>query len=383
MTNCELSRTMRVESVMFHNVKGYFISLNMNEAKDTDEIFNLYGNACRFCSENRISVVYEKVFGRLQSKDSFIACRKTLLEKLCAKESPLTYIEGTPVTSSAISCVNMFAVKQDSEKYEVEYGKTDRGTISTTIKSKDDGFKMLYIGNISGKSDDSMEIKSLFDYVKRLIAENDFRHTMIVRTWFYLDRITENYRIFNDYRNEFFEDCGINIGGDSEELPASTCIEGKSELNSIVNMNLLLMETGGNYVRRKRVFNRNQNEADGQKYLYNPAFSRAVSILSDQRQIVYVSGTASIGVSGQVLGIDDDYLQIKMTILNIKNILDQSIATFRDLHHVICFFKHRKYYESYLKVLEELGIDDFSNGVLISNVCRDDLLFEMDGIIIK
>lgn len=96
-----------------------------------------------------------------------------------------------------------------------------------------------------------------------------------------------------------------------------------------------------------------------------------------------ISGTASIDNHGKTIYIKDPYQQIKRTLLNIKNLLNNVGLDFSDIVCSTCFFKDPSSYKLLKKIIEELNITDFPSINVIANVCRDNLLFEIDAIAVK
>jgi len=136
-------------------------------------------------------------------------------------------------------------------------------------------------------------------------------------------------------------------------------------------------------IRIERIFNKDQNEAEGKGYLYQPTFSRAIKVSYKDHIELQISGTASINSQGKTIYENDPYNQIKRTLLHIKNLLDSANMDFCDIGVSTCFFKEAQYYKVFEVVLEDLKIKEFPSIYVIGKVCREDLLFEMDAVEIK
>jgi len=70
-------------------------------------------------------------------------------------------------------------------------------------------------------------------------------------------------------------------------------------------------------------------------------------------------------------------------LLNVGALLEQKEMSFSDFCISTCFFKKKEYYKYFEQVLDELNIPNFSNTFVVGDVCRSNLLFELDGIAIK
>jgi enamine deaminase RidA (YjgF/YER057c/UK114 family) len=102
-----------------------------------------------------------------------------------------------------------------------------------------------------------------------------------------------------------------------------------------------------------------------------------VKLITDDNARVYVSGTASIDKSGDTVFIDDTCAQIQLTMQVVQAILNEAKMDWSDAVSSLAYFKHRK----------DFGLfDDYCRGEGIklphikvqADICRDDLLFELE-----
>ena len=132
-----------------------------------------------------------------------------------------------------------------------------------------------------------------------------------------------------------------------------------------------------------RMYNTRQNEAEGDTYLFKPTFSRGMVIRDEKLVEMQICGTASIDRDGKTAFIGQPYEQIKWTLVNVLGLLEQQGMTVDDMVQSNCFFKAREYYDLFLGLLQELKIVDFASICVVGDVCRTDLLFELDGVALK
>lgn len=365
----------------------FYLSVNLNNTKSTEEINTLYKELIDFIREHKIQPVYEKVFGNLVFRDQFLSFRTRLLKSNNLKEPPLVYIEGKPVSGVPISSILVYGVLAADNAIKIDYYHDPQndnciGTILQTPKTRSlhlHGVRVLRPGILTP----IQEFKSVYQSVNKYIQENDFSPADILRTWIYLKNIYKTYGDFNTARREFFQENKIEFAGDSKELPASTCIGGKSSDQSEMTMNLICMDKKLASGKIRRLFNKYQNEAEGSQYLFKPTFSRALLIEDENLMELQVSGTASINEFGDTVYFNDAYQQIKKTLINVAALLEQAGMNFNDFTESTCFFKKEEYYHDFLAVMKELNIGEFANTFVIGDICRDNLLFELDGIAIK
>jgi enamine deaminase RidA (YjgF/YER057c/UK114 family) len=116
---------------------------------------------------------------------------------------------------------------------------------------------------------------------------------------------------------------------------------------------------------------------------YKSSFSRAVELDFPTHRNLLISGTASIDPDGKTVHLDDPEKQIRLTMEVIKAILDSRDMGWNDLFRGIAYFKDMDYLPIYRRIANELGIPRFPLAVSHADVCRDDLLFEIEVDAVK
>ena len=147
-------------------------------------------------------------------------------------------------------------------------------------------------------------------------------------------------------------------------------------------MNLYYLKRQGPILIR-RIYNQYQKEADNESYIFNPTFSRALQIMQPGLIELQISGTASIDKNGNTVYPGDAYNQIKTALKMVNNLLRQADLEFKDICFATCIFKYKSDYVFFPQVLEELGYSEFPFISIQGNLCRDDLLFEIDGVAMR
>ena len=333
---------------------------------------NQYLELIKQIIHNKEQIIFEKVFSRLINKTNIdIFCNTE------AKKHPFVFIEGTPIESTHLAYIQIYTVKS-----YVSASYINNADRAVATKYTVDGNKRLYVAGIYN----DIPQKKLSDGFRHALLiiddcldEAGMDYNNLVRTWFYLGQIYENYSEFNMMRKNLYEDRNINYSEVSNELPASTCIEGYGEASAITTEFLCYDK---NTINMKRIYNRNQNEADGQNYLYSPTFSRAQCLTSSHFTELQISGTASIGTNGDTVHLNNSYKQIEQSLINVRELLRKANMDFQDICIATCFFKHEHDYHIFDEILRNLNITAFPHIKVKGNVCRDNLLFEIDGIAI-
>lgn len=196
------------------------------------------------------------------------------------------------------------------------------------------------------------------------------------RTWFYLDEILSWYDEFNHARNDIFHSFGVMNGNPLSMVPASTGIWGRNALGHSCTLDLLAIrphEDRPFHVRR--IVNPKQNEATA----YGSAFSRGLAVDLERTQYVFISGTASIDEKGVSVHPNDIESQIVRTLENIQALLSSEKAVLEDICQATAFVKHGEHLPVFRSIAKDMGLSTDLIVCLEADVCRDELLFEMDA----
>ena len=195
----------------------------------------------------------------------------------------------------------------------------------------------------------------------------------VVRTWMWLGDILDWYDGFNGVRNRFFHERGLlNDAVGKRELPASTGIGVGPAGPAVCAMDLIAVTSEGcepQYI----LAGGDQNPA----YDYGSAFSRASRNRTPGGETVFVSGTAAIDADGNTEHVDDIDRQIADTIAHVRAVLRDTHVTDRDVVNSLIYCK--------TPAVEAAFREKFSRDLpwpqvtMISDVCRDDLLFEIEA----
>jgi enamine deaminase RidA (YjgF/YER057c/UK114 family) len=199
-------------------------------------------------------------------------------------------------------------------------------------------------------------------------AKMDF--SALIRTWFYNENITSWYKEFNLVRNKFFREHDIFNG----LVPASTGV-GKHNCGQTALIGSGLAVQGKDQkIQAIALPSPLQNSA----IEYGSSFSRAVELAMPDHRRLYTSGTASIGQSGETLYIDDAEAQVKRTMEVTNSILKSRKMEWSDITRATAYFKSVQDTGLLQKYLWTQNIPPFPMIVTQRDICRDDLLFEIE-----
>jgi len=199
----------------------------------------------------------------------------------------------------------------------------------------------------------------------------------VVRTWIYLTDILQWYDEFNPVRGALYSEIAQIGQTDSRWPPASTGIEGRSPGGAHCLMDLFAIGGPGRRdVSVELLRNPRQSEAPG----YGSAFSRGMAITFDGVETVHVSGTAAVDEEGRSACVGDLRGQVNHTLNNIVSLLNTRNMTLEDFVSSTIFIKHGHDTNIVRQLIEERS-ESLANGVYVAaDICRSELLFEVDGI---
>lgn len=197
----------------------------------------------------------------------------------------------------------------------------------------------------------------------------DFTDT--VRTWYYNCDIVSWYGDFNRTRNAFFSEHRVYEG----LLPASTGIGACNVSGSAIVSGLIAVKPKHDRVRMAAVPSPLQCAATD----YGSSFSRAAEVEWPGGRQVYISGTASIEPHGKTIHEHDIDGQIQVTMEVIEAILTSREMNWSHITRAIAYVKHPEDIPRFDQYRRAHGLEKLPVITLCAEVCRDDLLFEMEA----
>jgi len=356
--------------------------------KDADPISaceELYHQIGSLLKQRELHVVQERLFGSLSIRTQILKMREqSLRDSGVNEESPITYIEGNPPWGEGLAGVQLYAVKpakpEDKvwtiydDKIPCGRGWLRNGAIFLMLQ---DVHGIVSCGNLNEQTG------QMFDLAKDLLQQQGLTYRDTVRTWIYLSDVLKWYSKFNKVRNEKYLSYGFipakSNGKQTEEiyLPASTGIEGSNHHGTAATMDILAIER--NQSSKISVVH-NAGVKQRSPFRYGSAFSRSTTIREGNNKTIYISGTASISEDGRTLGIDNFTEQVKNTIEVVDSLIKSEGASVKDICQATVFLKHAEDFPEYQRIMSRLGLENIPAVCVLADVCRDELLFEIDGI---
>lgn len=95
--------------------------------------------------------------------------------------------------------------------------------------------------------------------------------------------------------------------------------------------------------------------------------------------IIEVSGTAAIDEHGISLYPGDIHAQIDCTFDKVQTLLAQEGAELKDICSATVFVKQPEFAKIFYEMSAARGLENFPCVCIVADVCREELLFEMDA----
>ena len=113
---------------------------------------------------------------------------------------------------------------------------------------------------------------------------------------------------------------------------------------------------------------------------YGSSFSRGMVLEIEGRRTVHISGTASINSAGESTHLCDAEHQSVDTLMSIAAILKEQGGGLENITSATLFCKNREAWEAWERATHLLGIPAIPKVCIIADVCRDNLLVEMEAV---
>jgi enamine deaminase RidA (YjgF/YER057c/UK114 family) len=318
----------------------------------------------------------ERVFVDLRIAPEIARGRARGLASRTPWPAPPTVVEGAPLGREGVAGVHVLAARGESRP--VVEGDTVFGTIVETRHARILGLCDVgrRTGAHRGPEDDA---SAALGASEELLAREGFSFRDVARTWFYLRDILDWYGPFNAVRNAAFRRMGLMGPSGDGKIPASTGIEGRNARGGWCALDLVAMQ-GREDARfeMKRLHNRRQNEATE----YGSAFARATEVVLGDSRVIFVSGTASIDERGATVHAGDFETQTRYTLETVATLLDDAGARLLDVQQATAFVKNPCDDRAFQRIVERSPLAEVPLVTTVADVCRDDLLFEIDATVV-
>lgn len=279
----------------------------------------------------------------------------------------------------------------DSSLWNVEFLFAENGSAALFVR---DGARVL-IGNshVAVYPGCKENTETAFKSFKSLLKQSGLSFHSVIRQWNYIENIVgfdgdkQRYQEFNNVRAAFYAEhfnrngfpaatgIGMNQGGVIIEFVAV-------EAPEAVSLPLDNPEQIAAHDYSEKVLV--GNKAEGKS---TPKFERARFLDIFGRKQVFISGTASIR-GEKTIGVNDPVKQTEITIQNMQRLYSPDVLSavtgnsLRPVYgHARVYVKNKKDFPGIKKIFKSY-YGNLPVVYIIADICRDDLLVEIEGKVI-
>lgn len=360
----------------------YHLTGTIEGSGDGATVDRLLGLVAETIADRRIQPMQEKLFGRPGVRANILKRREAQYRRQELDLSvPVTWVVGTPLQESEFVGVQVWGIAPvggGTSVTTVENPVTGRGRLWTGK-----GFRMLYLPFVRGMNsggalagDAPAQADQMFTNAELGLKAHGMAYRNVVRTWIYLARLLEWYGDFNRVRTAHYRQAGVRVAG-GPAFPASTGIQGRYADEECM-MDVLALETDGPGSAAAVPIIHSPRQ--GSSFNYGSAFSRGMTFQIEGQRTVHISGTASINPAGESVHVGDAEMQSLETLMCIAAILAEQGGSLQDVTSATLYCKDRNAWDAWNRVTRLLQIPAFPKICVLADVCRHDLLVEMEAV---
>lgn len=322
-------------------------------------------------------------FGMPEGNEQFVKRREFLLRRVThytKGEMPvISYVCQPPLSGKLIMEVHSY---RPDETDMLHYRRYQH--IPYVILENPAG-RFLFAGGFHGDVVNETILQqsdAIFELINGLLKLEHFPVNSIIRQWNYIERITafegvdQHYQMFNNSRSDFYNQTswengfpaatgiGADWGGVCVDLDAAVFTDSACFATPIDNK---LQVAAHAY--SEEVLEAAQHKKS------TPKFERAKSMTFEGRTLVYISGTAAIRGEESLRDVTTGQ-QLHITMENIAQLTGKA-----ELKMLRVYLKEAADYAEIASLLEAYGLN-IPVSYMCADVCRDELLIEIEGIAI-
>lgn len=344
-----------------------------------------YASAAELLAGHKMHIVHERIFGSLECAEAVLKARWHILSlKGIAPSGPVTYVQGRPVWGQGLAGIQLQAVRPQTAQ---GVAVLEADGVACCRSWERSGARFLIVQGVHGgapamATERPAQAEAMFERAAAILRAHGASYADVARTWIYLNDILGWYDDFNRVRNAKYDAFGLmpdvsrGLLQEPLRLPASTGIQGDDLSGAACVMDVLaVLRAPGCQVDLVQMGNVRQADA----FRYGSAFSRGACICEPDVTYVQISGTAAIDEQGRSVCPGDARAQVLWTLDTVRALIGQRGAALADICQATVFMKRPSDYDAYRLALADRGVSDMPAVCVLADVCREELLFEMDG----
>jgi enamine deaminase RidA (YjgF/YER057c/UK114 family) len=329
-----------------------------------EDVHSVLARAGRVIREQEVELVRMHVFGSTDVFPSFRDAAKTEFGDIVW---PVTYVQGNSCFGDSLAGIQLHAVSGAG----IDTIRLDGEPVGRVFQDRH--ARYCYLGDLRSQDislSRAEQGRASFDRMEQSLELAGLGLHDLVRTWLFIDDILDWYGEFNSMRDRFFTKKGMF----NRFLPSSTGIGGSNPQGAAVATCAAALQALGDGVTVQEVLSPLQCPAHD----YGSSFSRAAEVATPDYRMVLVSGTASIAPEGETVHLGDTNAQIDLTLRVVNEILRSRGLCFANTTRANAYFKYQADASSFGGFCEKYDIPPARVVISHDDVCRDDLLFEIE-----
>lgn len=340
----------------------------------------------------KMTVTVMTVF--LKDANDQALCEQILAARFVDEPPATTFVHQPPCTGAALA-IEVWAIGGKAAYVE--------RPLPNVLRSCMGNITWTHCGGITPRNKTASVYEQSLDAFRQLkqkLKKAGVEMDHLIRTWLYLGTITgpegdlERYMELNRARTDFYE--GVKFGRGHVMAGVRQAVYPASTGIGMCGTGLTISATAID-TDRKDVFllpleNPQQTPVYEYEAVYSPKspkFVRAMAEAIGDYVVLWISGTASI-VRSKTLHVGDPRKQAEQTLTNIELLISKKNlarhgapgvgATLRDLAKLRVYVKRPQDYPIIKRVCEKRCGKDVPVIYVVADVCRSDLLVEMEGL---
>ncbi len=314
----------------------------------------------------RASVLQERVFGTQEAVRMASRIRTDLYGDIDDGVAP-SLLMGKEGISGPLAGVHVHAVISKNRPEVISLQETLCGRVLRVPGRAYLTLSSISAPQLAGGTEQAEAILRKAELILKRFGADFFS---VPRTWMWLCDILSWYDDFNQVRNKFFTERQLIGDGTRQSMPASTGIGLCVADGSKCAMDLTAVLEPSNSIQFFQAVGKQQCALE-----YGSAFSRASRATTPAAETVFVSGTASIDANGNTTNIGDSQGQINATVENVRAVLKDTQTGDDQVVQAVAYCKTSEVEQIFKGVKPTLTWPTIT---VICDICRPDLLFEME-----
>ena len=323
------------------------------------------GNLLRTLKINKDTAAFKRIFSSdLMSHHAELASYKERQNT----DFFLSLTEQPPVASARVALFGMCLSNITTKHREGNIFYFD-----TTSNIRHIFAEHLTDPNCSEDSDSGKQTEKIFGLLKEKMAAFDVSvEDSVLRTWLFAPHVDADYPGIVKARKAFFD--SINLTKDTHYI-ASTGIQGGTG-NRFARVSMDAYAVSG--VDKNKIRYIHAPEHLSPTHLYGVTFERATAIYMGHTDFLFISGTASIDKSGEIVHPGDVAKQAGRTLENITALLAAADFSKADLSSFMVYLRDPADYGLVRPIVEEYA-GNLPTIYVKAAVCRPGWLIEIEA----